>query len=73
MLSLRNYDFIEEKLPKFLHKTIPFNKLLILKSIEGENLVSEICSLVKKNDKLTIKRLDVYIKSILANLIHAHH
>ncbi len=73
MLSLRNYDFIEEKLPKFLHKAIPFNKLLILKSIEGENLVSEICSLVKKNDKLTIRRLDVYIKNILANLIHAHH
>ena len=35
--------------------------------------VNEICSLVKRNSKLTIRRLDVYIKNILANLIHANH
>ena len=62
-----------ERLPQYLHRAIPFNKLLVLKGFHGENLVNEICSLVKKNNKLTIRRLDIYIKNILANLVHANY
>ena len=62
-----------ERLPQYLHKAIPLNKLLVLKGFHSENLVNEICSLVKRNNKLTIRRLDVYIKNILANLVHANY
>lgn len=62
-----------ERLPQYLHRAIPFNKLLVLKGFHGENLVNEICSLVKRNNKLTIRRLDIYIKNILANLVHANY
>ena len=76
-MIIKDYEKLSEltgeRLPEYLYKAIPFNKLIVLKGFNGENLVNEICSLIKRNSKLTIRRLDVYIKNILANLIHAHY
>ena len=76
-MIIKDYEKLSEltgeRLPHYLHKAIPYNKLLVLKGFHSENLVNEICSLVKRNNKLTIRRLDVYIKNILANLVHANY
>lgn len=62
-----------ERLPEYLNKAPPFNKTLILKGFEAENLIKELTQLITKSKpKLIIRKLDVYLNIILANLVHAN-
>lgn len=77
MMNYKEYEeiceLIGERLPHYLNKAPPFNKRLILKGFEAENFIKELSQLINKaKPKLIINRLDVYLNTILANLIHAN-
>ena len=77
MIDYKEYEKIceltGERLPAYLDNAPPFDKTLILKGFEPENLIKELTQLITKNKpKLTIRRLGVYINIILANLVHAN-
>lgn len=77
MMNYKEYEeiceLIGERLPHYLNKAPPFNKKLILKGFEAENFIKELSQLINKaKPKLIINRLDVYLNTILANLIHAN-
>ena len=77
MIDYKEYEEIceltGESLPDYLNKALPFNKTLILKEFEAENLIKELTQLITKSKpKFIIRRLDVYLNIILANLVHAN-
>ena len=77
MMDYKEYEKIceltGERLPDYLNKAPPFNKTLILKGFEAENLIKELTQLINKSKpKLIIRRLDVYLNIILANLVHVN-
>ena len=46
-----------ERLPDYLNKAPPFNKTLILKGFEPENLIKELTQLItKRKPKLIIRK-----------------
>ena len=77
MMDYKEYEEIceltGERLPEYLNKAPPFNKTLILKGFETENLIIGLTQLITQSKpKLIIRRLDVYLNIILANLVHVN-
>ena len=77
MMDYKEYEEIceltGERLPIYLKKAPPFSRTLIIKGFEAENLIKELTQLITKNKpKLIIRRLEVYLNIILANIVHVN-